>query len=173
MKTIYKLLCSSLLIFSFSGYASEPVTVASQFEAALLCQAEAIDGREPEVVKWLNEQNVEVKNLDEELIELEYYFAKPLQILNVTVPRVRYVGDSGSYFYATAKGDMDMFAKSIGAKPVPTDLKEELSWGDISSYYKYTAPATAENPFPKTIIIGRDDDSKPGEFYFGCREYDG
>lgn len=171
MKTIYKLLCSSLLIFSFSGYASEPDTITSQFEAALLCQAKAIDGREPKVVKWLNEQNVEVKNLDE-LIDLEYYFAKPLQILNVTVPFVRYVGDSGSYFFATAKGDMDMFAKSIGAKPVPENLQEVLSWGDIGKYYKYAEPVTVENPYPNTVIIGRNEESKPGEFYFGCKTFD-
>ncbi|OCG23024.1 hypothetical protein A9G11_06485 [Gilliamella sp. wkB108] len=172
MKTVYKLLGSSLLIFSSSGYASDPATVASQFEAALLCQAEAIDARKPEVVKSLNEQNIEVKNLDEELIELEYHFAKPLQILNVTVSRVRYEGDSGSYFFATAKGDMDAFAKSIGAKPIPENLQEMLLWADIGEYYKYAEPVTVENPYPNTVIIGRNEESKPGEFYFGCEKFD-
>lgn len=173
MKTLFNILCGSLLIFSFWGYAANAATVASQFEAALLCKAEAIDAREPEVVKWLKEQNIEVENFEEELIELEYHFAKPLQILNVTIPRVRYEGDSGSYFFATAKGDMNKFAQSIGAKLIPANLKETLSWGDIGEYYKYSAPVTAENPYPKTIIIGRDKDSKKSEFYFGCRQYDG
>lgn len=176
MKTPYILLGSSLFIFSLSGCTSTAktdTTLAAQFEASLLCKTEAIDARDEKVKIQLKEQNVEVKDLDEGgVIDLEYHFAKPLEMLNVTVPSINYQGDSGSYFFAIAQGDMDKFAKSIGATPVPTQSKEELSWGDINQYYKYTAAVTTENPYPNTILIGRDDTSKQGEFYFGCLTFD-
>jgi hypothetical protein len=172
----YRLLCSSLLIFGFSTYALATETnntIESQFKAALLCNVAPIDGRDAKVVKQLSEQNITVKNLEEDgLINLEYHFAKPLEIMNTTVSQIKYQGDSGSYFYAIAKGDIDTFAKSMAAIPIPADLKEEMSWGDIGQYYQYTAPVTEENPFPSIILIGRDKNVKSDEFYFGCEEFD-
>lgn len=176
MKTPYIFLGSSLLIFSLSGCSSiakTDTTLAAQFEAALLCKTEAIDARDENVKIQLEKQNVEVRNLDEGgVINLEYHFAKPLKILNVTVPGVNYEGDSGSYFFAIAQGDMDRFAKSIGATSVPAQSKRVISWGEINQYYKFTAAVTEENPYPNAILIGRDNNSKQGEFYFGCKKFD-
>jgi hypothetical protein len=172
----YRLLCSSLLIFGFSTYALATETnntIESQFKAALLCKVDPIDGRDAKVAKQLSQQNITVKNLEEDgLINLEYHFAKPLEIMNTTVSQIKYQGDSGSYFYAIAKGDIDTFAKSMAATPIPADLKEAMSWGDIGQYYQYTAPVTEENPFPSIILIGRDKNVKSDEFYFGCEEFD-
>ena len=139
-----------------------------------MCKAEPIDARDSGITTQLNKQKITVKNLEKDgLIDLEYRFTKPLQIANTSVSVVRYQGDSGSYFFAIAKGDMARFAKSIGAKPVPVQLKETLSWGDnINQYYQYTTDVTADNPYPDTILIGRDKTSKQGEFYFGCLRFD-
>lgn len=161
--------------FSWGVVIAKTNTVLSnQFKAALLCKAEPIDARDSGITTQLNKQKITVKNLEKDgLIDLEYRFTKPLQIANTSVSVVRYQGDSGSYFFAIAKGDMARFAKSIGAKPVPVQLKETLSWGDnINQYYQYTTDVTADNPYPDTILIGRDKTSKQGEFYFGCLRFD-
>jgi len=169
MRTQNILLCSCLLIFNLAGGAAIAKTntvLSNQFKAALLCKAEPIDARDSGITTQLNKQKITVKNLEKDgLIDLEYRFTKPLQIANTSVSVVRYLGDSGSYFFAIAKGDMARFAKSIGAKPVPVQLKETLSWGDnINQYYQYTTDVTADNPYPDTILIGRDKTSKQGEF---------
>lgn len=176
MRTQNILLCSCLLIFNLAGGAAIAKTntvLSNQFKAALLCKAEPVDARDSGITTQLNKQKITVKNFEKDgLIDLEYRFTKPLQIANTSVSVVRYQGDSGSYFFAIAKGDMARFAKSIGAKPVPVQLKETLSWGDINQYYQYTTDVTADNPYPDTILIGRDKTSKQGEFYFGCLRFD-
>lgn len=176
MRIPHKLLCSLLLMFNLSAWAAATktnTTAGTQFEAALLCQAAPIDARDSGITIQLNKQKIAVKNLEKDgLINLEYRFTKPLQIANTSVSVVRYLGDSGSYFFAIAKGDMARFAKSINAKPVPAQLKETLSWGDINQYYQYTTDVTADNPYPDTILIGSDRTSKQGEFYFGCLRFD-
>ena len=177
MRTQNILLCSCLLIFNLVGgvvIAKTNTVLSNQFKAALLCKAEPIDARDSGITTQLNKQKITVKNLEKDgLIDLEYRFTKPLQIANTSVSVVRYLGDSGSYFFAIAKGDMARFAKSIDAKPVPVQLKETLSWGDnINQYYQYTTDVTADNPYPDTILIGRDKTSKQGEFYFGCLRFD-
>lgn len=176
MRTQNILLCGYLLIFNLVGgsvIAKTNTVLSNQFKAALLCKAEPIDARDSGITTQLNKQKITVKNLEKDgLIDLEYRFTKPLQIANTSVSVVRYLGDSGSYFFAIAKGDMARFAKSIGAKPVPVQLKETLSWGDINQYYQYTTDVTADNPYPDTILIGRDKTSKQGEFYFGCLRFD-
>lgn len=176
MRTQNILLCGYLLIFNLVGgsvIAKTNTVLSNQFKAALLCKAEPIDARDSGITTQLNKQKITVKNLEKDgLIDLEYRFTKPLQIANTSVSVVRYQGDSGSYFFAIAKGDMARFAKSIGAKPVPVQLKETLSWGDINQYYQYTTDVTADNPYPDTILIGRDKTSKQGEFYFGCLRFD-
>lgn len=177
MKTLYQIFCGGLFIFTLSEYALaaevDTATIATKFEFALLCKTDPIDDRDPNIIALLDQENIKIVYKDEELLDLEYQFAKPLAILNVTILGVRYLGDSGSYFFATTKGDMDQFAKSIGAKAVPVNLKENISWDDINQYYKFATPATKDNPYPDTILIGRDKDSKPGEFYFGCMRFDG
>ena len=176
MRTQNILLCGYLLIFNLVGgsvIAKTNTVLSNQFKAALLCKAEPIDARDSGITTQLNKQKITVKKLEKDgLIDLEYRFTKPLQIANTSVSVVRYQGDSGSYFFAIAKGDMARFAKSIGAKPVPVQLKETLSWGDINQYYQYTTDVTADNPYPDTILIGRDKTSKQGEFYFGCLRFD-
>lgn len=177
MRTRNILLCGYLLIFNLVGgsvIAKTNTVLSNQFKAALLCKAEPIDARNSGITTQLNKQKITVKNLEKDgLIDLEYRFTKPLQIANTSVSVVRYQGDSGSYFFAIAKGDMARFAKFIGAKPVPVQLKETLSWGDnINQYYQYTTDVTADNPYPDTILIGRDKTSKQGEFYFGCLRFD-
>lgn len=176
MRTQNILLCGYLLIFNLVGgsvIAKTNTVLSNQFKAALLCKAEPIDARDSGITTQLNKQKITVKNFEKDgLIDLEYRFTKPLQIANTSVSVVRYLGDSGSYFFAIAKGDMARFAKSIGAKPVPVQLKETLSWGDINQYYQYTTDVTADNPYPDTILIGRDKTSKQGEFYFGCLRFD-
>ena len=177
MRTQNILLCGYLLIFNLVGgsvIAKTNTVLSNQFKAALLCKAEPIDARDSGITTQLNKQKITVKNLEKDgLINLEYRFTKPLLIANTSVSVVRYLGDSGSYFFAIAKGDMARFAKSIGAKPVPVQLKETLSWGDnINQYYQYTTDVTADNPYPDTILIGRDKTSKQGEFYFGCLRLD-
>ncbi|PIT52608.1 hypothetical protein BHC44_07310 [Snodgrassella alvi] len=163
-------------MFNLSAWAQATktnTTVETQFEAALLCKSAPIDARDSDITTQLNKQKITVKNLDKDgLINLEYHLTKPLQIANASVSVIRYLGDSGSYFFAVAKGDMATFAKSIDAKPVPVQLKEILSWGNISQYYQYTTDVTADNPYPDTILIGRDKTSKQGEFYFGCLRFD-
>lgn len=177
MRTQNILLCGYLLIFNLVGgvvIAKTNTVLSNQFKAALLCKAEPIDARDSGITTQLNKQKITVKNLEKDgLIDLEYRFTKPLQIANTSVSVVRYLGDSGSYFFAIAKGDMARFAKSIGAKPVPVQLKETLSWGDnINQYYQYTTDVTTDNPYPDTILVGRDKTSKLGEFYFGCLRFD-
>lgn len=176
MKTRYKILGGIVLMLGLQGVAlanPKAATVEDEFKAALFCQTEAFDARDAKTVARLGEHNIKVKNLEEDgLINQEFHFATPFNIDNVTVSVVRYLGDSGSYFFAIAKGDMNNFAQSIGAKPIPNELKQTLSWGNINQYYKYTAPATTDNPYPKTVLIGRDQDTKTGEFYFGCLEVD-
>lgn len=177
MRTQNILLCGYLLIFNLVGgsvIAKTNTVLSNQFKAALLCKAEPIDARDSGITTQLNKQKITVKNLEKDgLIDLEYRFTKPLQIADTSVSVVRYQGDSGSYFFAIAKGDMARFAKSIGAKPVLVQLKETLSWGDnINQYYQYTTDVTADNPYPDTILIGRDKTSKQGEFYFGCLRFD-
>lgn len=177
MRTQNILLCSCLLIFNLAGGAAIAKTntvLSNQFKAALLCKAEPVDARDSGITTQLNKQKITVKNFEKDgLIDLEYRFTKPLQIANTSVSVVRYQGDSGSYFFAIAKGDMARFAKSIGAKPVPVQLKETLSWGDnINQYYQYTTDVTTDNPYPDTILVGRDKTSKLGEFYFGCLRFD-
>jgi hypothetical protein len=176
MRTQNILLCGSLLIFNLAGWSAVAKTntvLRSQLKAALLCKAEPIDARDSKIATQLNKQKITVKNFDKDgLINLEYRFTKPLQIANASVSVIRYLGDSGSYFFAVAKGDMATFAKSIDAKPVPVQLKEILSWGNINQYYQYTTDVTADNPYPDTILIGRDKTSKQGEFYFGCLRFD-
>lgn len=176
MRTQNILLCGYLLIFNLVGgsvIAKTNTVLSNQFKAALLCKAEPIDARDSGITTQLNKQKITVKNLEKDgLINLEYRFTKPLLIANTSVSVVRYLGDSGSYFFAIAKGDMARFAKSIGAKPVPVQLKETLSWGDINQYYQHTTDVTADNPYPDTILIGRDKTSKQGEFYFGCLRFD-
>lgn len=177
MRTQNILLCGYLLIFNLVGgsvIAKTNTVLSNQFKAALLCKAEPVDARDSGITTQLNKQKITVKNFEKDgLIDLEYRFTKPLQIANTSVSVVRYQGDSGSYFFAIAKGDMARFAKSIGAKPVPVQLKETLSWGDnINQYYQYTTDVTADNPYPDTILIGRDKTSKQGEFYFGCLRFD-
>lgn len=176
MRTQNILLCGYLLIFNLVGgsvIAKTNTVLSNQFKAALLCKAEPIDARDSGITTQLNKQKITVKNLEKDgLINLEYRFTKPLLIANTSVSVVRYLGDSGSYFFAIAKGDMARFTKSIGAKPVPVQLKETLSWGDINQYYQHTTDVTADNPYPDTILIGRDKTSKQGEFYFGCLRFD-
>jgi hypothetical protein len=176
MRIPHKLLCSLLLIFNLSAWAQTTktnTTAETQFEAALLCKSAPIDARDSKIATQLNKQKITVKNFDKDgLINLEYRFTKPLQIANTSVSVIRYLGDSGSYFFAVAKGDMATFAKSIHARPVPVQLKETLSWGDINQYYQHTTDVTADNPYPDTILIGREKTSKQGEFYFGCLRFD-
>lgn len=68
---------------------------------------------------------------------------------------------------------MDEFTKSIDTKIIPNNLKDTL----IDEYYKETALPKIENPFPNTIIIGRDKnlmpELNPEEFYFGHQIFDG
>lgn len=69
---------------------------------------------------------------------------------------------------------MDEFAKSINTKIIPNNLKDTL----IGEYYKETALSKMEDPFPNTIIIGRDKNlmpelnPNPNQFYFGCQILD-
>ncbi|WP_334321267.1 hypothetical protein [Gilliamella apicola] len=67
---------------------------------------------------------------------------------------------------------MDEFTKSIDTKIIPNNLKDTL----IDEYYKETALPKIENPFPNTIIIGRDKnlmpELNPNQFYFGCQILD-
>ena len=68
---------------------------------------------------------------------------------------------------------MDEFAKSINTKIIPNNLKDTL----IGEYYKETALPKIEDPFPNTIIIGRDKnlmpELNPDEFYFGHQTFYG
>lgn len=62
---LYRFLCISLFILDVSAYAlinETNNTIDSQFEAALLCKIDPIDGRDAKVIKQLNQQNVRVKN---------------------------------------------------------------------------------------------------------------
>lgn len=61
-------------------------TIESQFENAWLCLADAIAGRESEIVQKFKQHNIAVKNLDEDgLIYLECYFTQPAKAKNLTV----------------------------------------------------------------------------------------
>lgn len=176
MRRYKVIICALLFFFNLNHWAAvaKSNTVSpQQFRAALLCKAEPIDAREANIANQLKKQKIAVKDFEKNgLINLKYRFAKPLYISNVKVSAVRYQGDSGSYFYAIAKGDMAKFAESIGAKSVPRSSKETLSWGDINQYFKYTNPVTKTNPYPNIILIGRDKTSKQDEFYFGCLRFD-
>ena len=58
-------------------------TIESQFENTWLSLADAINGREPEIVQKFKQHNIAVKNLDEDgLIYLENYFTQPVKIMN-------------------------------------------------------------------------------------------
>ena len=58
-------------------------TIESQFENTWLSLADAINGREPEIVQKFKQHNIAVKNLDEDgLIYLEYYFTQPVKVMN-------------------------------------------------------------------------------------------
>lgn len=61
-------------------------TIESQFENTWLSLADAINGREPEIVQKFKQHNIAVKNLDEDgLIYLECYFTQPAKAKNLTV----------------------------------------------------------------------------------------
>lgn len=61
-------------------------TIESQFENTWLSLADAINGREPEIVQKFKQHNIAVKNLDEDgLIYLECYFTQPAKDKNLTV----------------------------------------------------------------------------------------
>lgn len=61
-------------------------TIESQFENTWLSLADAIAGREPEIVQKFKQHNIAVKNLDEDgLIYLECYFTQPAKAKNLTV----------------------------------------------------------------------------------------
>lgn len=58
-------------------------TIESQFENTWLSLADAIAGRESEIVQKFKQHNIAVKNLDEDgLIYLEYYFTQPVKVMN-------------------------------------------------------------------------------------------
>ena len=58
-------------------------TIESQFENTWLSLADAINGRESEIVQKFKQHNIAVKNLDEDgLIYLEYYFTQPVKVMN-------------------------------------------------------------------------------------------
>lgn len=176
MNISYRIFWSWLLIFCLPALASttnDNTSLAKQFTTALLCQSAAIDARDPATAVALEQQQIIVKNFDEDgLIDLEYQMAKPFKILDVTIPIIRYQGDSGSYFFAVAEGDMATFANAVGAKPLTEPLSDLFTWGEIGQYYQYSSPDMTENSYPNIILIGRDQNSKTGEFYFGCREFD-
>ncbi len=89
-----------------------------RFKVVLLCKVASINGRNSNVVIRLNARKIKVKLDKDALINLEYDFLQPMTRLNVSTPIIRYQRDSGSYFFAPAKGNMDEFAKSIGATSV-------------------------------------------------------
>ena len=61
-------------------------TIESQFENTWLSLADAINGREPEIVQKFKQHNIAVKNLDEDgLIYLECYFTQLAKAKNLTV----------------------------------------------------------------------------------------
>lgn len=61
-------------------------TIESQFENTWLSLADAIAGRESEIVQKFKQYNIAVKNLDEDgLIYLECYFTQPAKAKNLTV----------------------------------------------------------------------------------------
>lgn len=89
---------------------------------------------------------------------------------NLTIQTVKYLGNYhyGFDFFAIAKGDMDKFAKSIGAKRTPAQFND-FRWK--SPYVKYFTSTTNQEYFRRIFLIGREADSKSGEFNFGCYLY--
>ena len=173
MKSQNKFLVYALLMFTVSGYsiaADKAKSIMNQFKDTLLCHQSPeslIFNTSPEAFA---KEGITVTKISEYNPEYIYHFAKPLKMLNVTFQTVKYLGNYhyGFDFFAVAKGDMEKFAKSVGAKRTPAEFND-FRWK--SPYVKYFTSTTDQEYFRRIFLIGREADSKPGEFNFGCYLY--
>lgn len=170
MKSENKFLVYVLLMFTVSGYsiaADKAKSIMNQFKDTLLCH------QSPEslifLLRSLLKKGLRLLKLVSTIQNI-YHFAKPLKMSNLTIQTVKYLGNYhyGFDFFAVAKGDMDKFAKSVGAKPTPAEFND-FRWK--SPYVKYFTSTTDQEYFRRIFLIGREADSKPGEFNFGCYLY--
>ena len=170
MKSENKFLVYVLLMFTVSGYsiaADKAKSIMNQFKDTLLCH------QSPEslifLLRSLLKKGLRLLKLVSTIQNI-YHFAKPLKMSNLTIQTVKYLGNYhyGFDFFAVAKGDMDKFAKSIGAKRTPAQFND-FRWK--SPYVKYFTSTTNQEYFRRIFLIGREADSKPGEFNFGCYLY--
>lgn len=150
--------------------------ISNMFLDALLCKISPVDARNKNIQILLDKYHVKYDNRDKDgLIDLTYEFKEPFEFKGAIISSIFYEGDSGSLFYAVASGDMRHFIKAMNAKPIPEESIEKYGWWKINGdYYKMTEiPTTEEVPFPPVILIGKGYKIKPGQFYFGCRQFDG
>ena len=157
-----------------SAYAKE---LAAQLEAALTCSTPIFDGRQADALVQL--ERVGAAMIDRqpgELPDLVYVFPSPIKVASLTVLSIRFVGGSGSIFFARAVGNaaqMRSFAKRMGAKP-----NSKSRWS-LDGYEAMTAQYAKIKPLrpgfddiaPRFVVgqaLGRDN-----IFEWGCRSFDG
>jgi hypothetical protein len=154
--------------------ADDPTT---QLEAALACRAPVFDGRQVNVLAQLERVGaVVIDRQPGELPDLVYYFPLPIKVASSTVVSIRFVGGSGSIFFAQSSGNaaqMRAFAKRMGAKP---NLR--YRW-NLDGYEAMTAQYARVKPLrpgfdslAPRFVVGQT----PGDdntFHWGCRSFDG
>jgi hypothetical protein len=159
---------------SNSAYAEN---LAAQLEAALTCRAPVFDGRQVDALVQLERVGaVVVDRQPGELPDLVYYFPSPIKVASLSILSIRFVGGSGSIFFARAIGreaKMRGFARRTGAKPNP-----KLRWS-LDGYEAMTAQYAVVKPLRPGVddvaprfVVGQT----PGDertFEWGCRSFDG
>jgi hypothetical protein len=151
--------------------------LAAQLEASLTCRAPVFDGRQVNVLAQLERMGaVVIDRQPGELPDLVYYFPLPIKVASLTVVSIRFVGGSGSIFFAQSSGSaaqMRGFAQRMGAK-----LNHKSRW-NLDGYEAMTAQYAKVKPLrpgfddvAPRFVVGQT----PGDdntFHWGCRSFDG
>lgn len=150
--------------------------LAAQLEASLTCRAPVFDGRQPNALAQLERAGAVFWDRQPgELPDLIYYFPSPIKVASLPVVSIRFVGGSGSIFFAQSSGsaaEMRGFAQRMGAK-----LNHRNRWR-LDGYEAMTAQYAKVQPLRPGLddmaprfVVGQT----PGDdntFHWGCRSFD-
>ncbi len=163
-----------LSFLSCAASAQRDSTLEDSLKRALTCESSIVDGRKPETAQLLKFRGaVLTDKAPGELPDLQYDFPIPLEIDGLKVSSIRFVGGSGSIFFAVAEGHMPSFLKRHGLRPHPVKSWSLDGYEAMQAQYARAMPLRAGiDEVPPLMVAGKES-RRSRKFNWGCRTFDG